>query len=119
MAARFAHLKSSIRNYYAHSLRTHGAVPQGADWNGDFSQRLRCQQLVKILPDRGAVSLNDVGCGYGALVRFLKTNVATRWSYRGYDLSEEMIEAARKMHRRIRRARFQSIDDTSQISTSD
>ena len=40
------------------------------------------------------VSINDLGCGYGALYEFIKMNNICLSKYFGYDISEEMIEAA-------------------------
>jgi SAM-dependent methyltransferase len=44
----------------------------------------------------GGVSVNDLGCGYGALFDFLKDAPAlVGGRYFGYDISAEMVEAAR------------------------
>lgn len=42
----------------------------------------------------GGVSINDLGCGYGALYEFIKMNNMRLSKYFGYDISEVMIEAA-------------------------
>jgi SAM-dependent methyltransferase len=64
------------------------------DWNGEEGQILRFRQLCGVIDgSQGSFSVNDLGCGYGALYDYL----ATRWqdfSYLGVDISEGMIAAA-------------------------
>jgi SAM-dependent methyltransferase len=45
----------------------------------------------------GRFSVNDFGCGYGALVAFLGAR-GLDVDYRGFDLSESMLEHARREH---------------------
>lgn len=104
-----------VERYYASRLAEHGATPQGVDWNGDESQLLRFRQLLKLLPEDGQVSINDIGCGYGALLPFLH---AERGSvdYHGCDISPAMIEAARQLHGDQPAARFAVEDTPSRIA---
>lgn len=85
-----------VSSYYSEKVLQYGPCPRGVDWNGHESQLLRFQQLVKVIsPSQYPVSVNDLGCGYGALVEFLiKNNIEC--SYYGYDISSEMISAARE-----------------------
>ena len=83
----------AIASYYAGKLAEHGQTPGGVDWNGPAGQSLRFEQLLKVVTS-APYSINDVGCGYGALVDHLDaTGVA--FSYTGYDVAEAMVEAAR------------------------
>lgn len=83
--------------HYRDKFAAHGATPQGVDWNGAESQRVQFEQLFGLLPPGGGFSLNDFGCGYGALVEPLAARFdAVR--YRGCDLNEAMIDAARQRH---------------------
>src|SRR5262245_26922402 len=87
-----------VAAYYEGRLREHGATPAGVDWNSESSQRLRFDQLLRVvLPDERAGSLNDFGCGYGALADYLATRYPG-WTYRGYDASPAMIDAATRLH---------------------
>ena len=99
-------LLSEVASYYSGKLLAHGESARGVDWNGEESQTLRFEQLCKIIggkPDAG--SLNDLGCGYGALLDFLKeTHPAI--SYRGVDVSTDMIQAAQRRYQRQQHARF-------------
>jgi SAM-dependent methyltransferase len=58
-----------------------------------------------IEPERGPFSLNDVGCGYGALATYLHTRGGA-FSYHGFDLSAEMIRLAREHCRHLANSRF-------------
>jgi SAM-dependent methyltransferase len=86
-----------IKTYYSQKLRQHGPVAAGADWNSEASQQLRFQQLLKVLPSEpdAAFSLLDYGCGYGALYAFLKQSGRKSIDYQGFDISAEMLKAAR------------------------
>lgn len=92
-------LLAGINAYYSERLREHGATAKGVDWNGEASQELRFEQLLKIIPlSRPAdppPSLNDLGCGYGALRAYLQRQGQVL-EYRGYDLSADMIAAAQQ-----------------------
>ena len=52
-----------------------------------------------------ACSLIDFGCGYGALLDYLGA-VGRRVAYRGFDISEAMIQAARARHAGVAHASF-------------
>ena len=81
--------------HYEEKFALHGETPQGVDWNGAASQSLQFDQLLRLLPAAGAFSVNDLGCGYGALLSMLDERYAGV-RYGGYDLNESMIEAARR-----------------------
>lgn len=87
-------LLQNVAQYYAGKLAEHGDTPRGVDWNGAESQELRFAQLCRLLPAQGPFSVNDLGCGYGAFYEHL----AARYqdcTYAGWDVSSEMVEAAR------------------------
>lgn len=87
-------LLGEVASYYAGKLALHGDTPAGVDWNGAASQTLRFEQLARLLPGPGdAFSLNDLGCGYGALFEFLQHRYP-QVQYVGIDVSAEMIDAA-------------------------
>ncbi len=86
-------LLANVSNYYTQKLQEHGPTPKGVDWNGTDSQRLRFEQLVKII-DTERFSITDLGCGYGSFYEFL-TARCSDFSYFGYDISVAMINAAR------------------------
>ena len=98
-------LLSEIAEYYSGKLAQHGETPLGVDWNGEESQILRFEQLSKIFSTSEIFSLNDLGCGYGALLAFLTDNRIAA-SYLGVDVSESMIEVATQRYQANAQARF-------------
>lgn len=98
-------LLNDVALYYADKLAEHGDSPRGVDWNGEKSQNLRFEQLCKILPHTTAFSLNDLGCGYGALLDYLN-GVYQSYNYIGVDISNEMIQTAIDRHACNTHARF-------------
>jgi SAM-dependent methyltransferase len=99
--SRHSNLLADVAAYYSARLAEHGQTARGVDWNGEDGQRLRFAQLTKIVaPGADGFSVNDVGCGYGALVDFLDEHAGgRRHTYAGNDISAEMIDAARQRYR--------------------
>ena len=87
----------NVQRYYTAQLRTHGATPRGVDWNSPESQRLRFVQLLKLIDRRAPFTINDYGCGYGALADYLQDE-GYSCEYRGFDISREMVDKAREVH---------------------
>jgi len=83
-----------VVNRFNESFEKFGPVGKGVDYNSDEAQSLRFEQLEKLLPADEEFSLVDYGCGYGALIDFLRTR-GHRFRYSGYDLSEPLISHAR------------------------
>lgn len=61
-----------VRRYYSEKIVEHGPTAKGVDWNDEASQELRFDQLLKLCETARPFSLNDYGCGYGALARYLE-----------------------------------------------
>ncbi len=99
-------LLAKVERYYADRLREHGATARGVDWPTEMSQRVRFEQLARILPSDRPFSVNDVGCGYGGLVEFLD-DTELRADYLGVDVSPSMIQAARERYASRTSSRFE------------
>jgi SAM-dependent methyltransferase len=100
----------SVASYYAGKVREHGATPRGVDWNGAESQELRFTTLLQLLPpEAGTASLDDYGCGYGALLDHLRAHGRGGVDYAGIDIAPEMIAEAQARHP-ADRARFHTGD---------
>jgi SAM-dependent methyltransferase len=99
-----------VADYYSKKLEKHGETARGVDWNGEESQTVRFAQLCRIIDPATApsdrFSLNDIGCGYGALYDFLLRQYRASF-YAGVDVSAGMIEAARRRHMMHPRASFE------------
>jgi len=93
----YARILGEVRRYYDGKLEAHGPTARGVDWNSSESQRLRFSQLAQIC-DRGSpFSINDYGCGYGALIDYLGEH-GYKFQYRGFDISPRMVGKARELH---------------------
>jgi SAM-dependent methyltransferase len=94
-----------VADYYTTKLHQFGPVAQGVDWNSPASQNLRFEQLLKLCDGAPSFSINDFGCGYGALLGML---VERGWqgTYVGYDVAPAMVASAQALHAGARGATF-------------
>lgn len=90
-------IRLRVQQYYDEKIRTHGPIARGVDWNSFESQQLRFVQLLKIVDKSIPFTLNDFGCGYGALADYLEEK-AYRFRYVGFDISPQMIAKAKDLH---------------------
>lgn len=87
-----------VNDYFNSCIQEHGMTSKGVGWNGQESHDLRFEQLVKIINKETDFSILDYGCGYGALIEYMK-RYYENFNYSGYDISEEMIKTAKsKFH---------------------
>jgi SAM-dependent methyltransferase len=84
-----------VAAYYSAKITSHGSTAGGVDWNSTESQELRFRQLERLLDGPEPFALNDYGCGYGALAAYLGRR-GRRARYCGFDISIEMLRAARR-----------------------
>ena len=82
-----------VREYYEGKLKAHGHTPAGVDWNSQASQELRFERLAELWGTDSNASVLDFGCGYGAMLAWLRGR-GFAGPYVGFDLSSEMIDAA-------------------------
>ena len=109
-------LLDEVATYYAEKLAEHGDTPRGVDWNGEESQMVRFAQLCKIIdPETPTFSLNDLGCGYGALLHYLRDNHAN-CTYLGVDVSQEMIKVAEQRYAAADQPRFISAGEAEEVA---
>ncbi len=86
-----------VADYYAGKLAQHGPSARGVDWNSEESHEKRHLQFLRLLGDERDASILDLGCGYGDFLSFLRAR-GFSGSYTGYDVSTDMIVAARRRH---------------------
>lgn len=103
----FDALLDDIAHYYTQKIHAHGATPLGVDWSCVPTQQMRFVHLLKLCSFESAISLNDVGCGYGALLAFLaKRFRGAPIDYLGMDISPAMIAHAQKLWRKRSGTKF-------------
>jgi len=79
-------------------VRQYGPSPAGVLWKGRDGQQLRFEVLCNIMndaPPASKITINDLGCGYGAFFDFLHAlPQMPEFDYAGYDISSEMVAQA-------------------------
>jgi SAM-dependent methyltransferase len=105
-----------VSKYYTERVKLFGATAQGVDWNSEESQQLRFHQLMKIHTEKDKFTINDFGCGYGALVDYLDKQ-GYAYQYFGFDISKKMIAQAQRLYKQKNNCLFSTLE--SDIPTSD
>jgi SAM-dependent methyltransferase len=85
----------AVERYYSGRFAEHGATARGVDWNSSESQEVRFAQLALACPRDRRFTLLDYGCGYGALLPYLRER-GFAVDYTGFDLSPSMLEHGRE-----------------------
>jgi SAM-dependent methyltransferase len=92
-----AAVRADVDRYYTDRLGRFGATPMGVGWTCVPTQELRFVQLAKLFDFAAGFSVNDVGCGYGALLAYLRRrHKKASIDYLGLDLSQAMVDEARR-----------------------
>jgi len=112
----FADILEEVGCYYSEKLSIYGATAKGVDWNSPESQELRFDQLLKICDRTRTFAINDYGCGYGALVKYMNDRGYT-FQYRGYDISSQMISKAKELYEDLEYCQF--FTDESGLTSAD
>jgi len=99
-----------ISDYYTAKLDEFGDTPQGVDWNSSDAQDVRFTQILSVCEGDPSFRINDVGCGYGALVHRIDA-LPGCIGYTGYDVAPAMVDAARRRYRDRGGLRFTSSPD--------
>jgi SAM-dependent methyltransferase len=84
-----------VLDYFHGKLTAHGPTPQGVDWNSPQSQKIRFEQIVRIIDPKHPFTILDYGCGYGGLVNYLDER-DFQYEYTGYDPLDSMIVKAQE-----------------------
>ena len=105
-------LFGQVEQYYSKKMTAYGPTPLGVDWSCMPTQEMRFVQLLKIFAFQGdandTIALNDIGCGYGALLAFLSKRYRKKMiDYLGVDLSPAMIAQATKLWKKRPATSFQ------------
>ena len=92
--------RKGIVTLYENRLKKHGISLRTMGWRDKKQQNTRFKKLASIgrLQDK---KILDVGCGFGDFYSYL-TEKGVRTEYTGYDLSPEVIKAARKKQPRLK-----------------
>ncbi len=99
-----------VSNYYTQKLKQHGTTHNGVDWSSQESQKQRFAVLCQIITSSDHFTLTDWGCGYGAMYEFLLSKYKS-FSYTGIDISEKMVQAAKKTYKETKHRHFLTTSD--------
>lgn len=95
-------ITEAFREHHERVFAEHGATARGVDWASDEDVVLRYEKMVALFKEDFAkggrpVTVLDVGCGYGGLLDFSKTQ-GMAIQYTGIDVVQAMIEHAARQH---------------------
>lgn len=85
-----------IGDYYDQLVDQHGYTPRACDYGDPRSQEAKFEVLADVI-DSEPCEVLDVGCGFADFGDFLRKR-CDNVSYTGIDLSERMIDQARRTH---------------------
>jgi cyclopropane fatty-acyl-phospholipid synthase-like methyltransferase len=85
---------AGVEALYTANLAEHGTSSASVGWPDAEAQRLRFDKLAYVIDVATPITVNDWGCGYGAMFRYLDERFSLA-GYTGYDISAEMLDAAR------------------------
>lgn len=103
---------NEIIKYYKERIDSHGPNYKGVDYGDPERQRICFEQLMKICSDTTAsFSINDFGCGYGALYSYLSER-GYDFKYIGFDITEPMICHAHELYGDHDNCRFTTDEHT-------
>lgn len=111
-----------LQNYFNDKITTYGANFRGVDWNSAVRQELCFRQLMRICenPTDGTVaqnfSINDYGCGYGALVQYLVDRNYKFASYTGFDITPAMCDRARELFENLPNSNFTTDENSLTVA---
>ena len=91
-----------VAAFYTEAYDMAGTHPNSVLWPSKMGQKQRFKNLCRIFgpeAQRTPVSVNDFGCGYGALFRYLDRKWFLKLgAYYGYDICGAFLEDARKTY---------------------
>jgi SAM-dependent methyltransferase len=88
-------MEEESNRLYGSLLRQFGDAPQAVNWKNKEAQHIRFVQLAKLFNADERFSINDLGCGLGDFVAFLRDSGLT-FTYNGYDIAPGMIDNAKR-----------------------
>lgn len=84
-------------DYYKKWLKDAKTDEVKVAWHNPYSQELAFYELLTVSKKLSGEKIVDIGCGIGALFKFLKER-GIKVDYTGYDINPNAIEEAKKLH---------------------
>ena len=92
-------INKKLNFLYSNNIKKYGFSYNGVFWNSNFNQKKRFEELLFQLKNfkKKKVEIADIGCGYGALYKFLKEkNMSEDIEYHGIDINNIFIDYCKK-----------------------
>ena len=87
---------SKVEKLYTQNLETYGIDSRAVGWNSPESQNLRFEKLMFLVENNSKpLSINELGCGYGELYKYLEKNKFNLVKFNGYDISQPMLDSCK------------------------
>lgn len=87
--------RTDNKRFYYSAISEFGLTPQGLHWNSRYSQEIRFQQILDLLP-LDTKSIVDAGCGFGDMYKYMVRKNRASINYIGLDSLDKMVEEASK-----------------------
>ncbi len=90
---------TEVEKLYSENLKKYGVQSKSVGWPDPDAHNLRFDKLIEIFEkddQDGGISINDLGCGYGELCKYLQYRRVQVKKYIGYDISEPMINKGKE-----------------------
>lgn len=84
---------TKVKDLYDQNLEQFGIDSKSVGWSTPESQELRFHKLLSMIDKSEPFSINELGCGYGELYKYAEQNQYPLDLYRGYDISQKMLDA--------------------------
>ena len=96
--------EKKVADEYNSRFIRYGAQPKSSLWFSEQRQILRFDLIIKCIKKNlppGQFLINDIGCGYGGLLKRLEDNFSiNRFSYAGFDLAKSPIAYCERRYAR-------------------
>jgi len=87
----------NIEKLYTNNISKYGIDSRAVGWNSQESQNMRFKKLLEVVEDKSvSSSINELGCGYGELFKYLENNEFEFEQFNGYDISQPMLDSCKK-----------------------
>jgi SAM-dependent methyltransferase len=87
----------AVEELYTDNLEKFGTTSKAVGWNTIECQHLRFEKLVQFICKEQKITINDLGCGYGAFFQFLTEKGFLVDKFYGYDISVPMLKTAKEI----------------------
>ena len=111
-------IREDVTRYFKEKIQEFGPMPEGVGWNSDHAQEKRFEVLCRLISKDESFSLNDLGCGYGRLADYLADGFGP-CAYHGYDISEDMLESARRREYELSTVEFSHLQRADMMAEND